>query len=116
MLVVGALFGLLSWLVVRFGAGHFEPFDSGLGLVLNQLTLIVGLTCFSGRFRPSASIAFLVGAYGGMVAYAYMLGGSDHRAWITLGAVVTVGLLALPGLFAVVLALVLRRQRLAPDR
>jgi hypothetical protein len=40
--LLGLLTGMLSWLLPWGITGFFEPFDTGAGLRLNQLVLVLG--------------------------------------------------------------------------
>lgn len=104
---------MLSWAAALAVSGRFEPYDSGCGLLANQLLLSIPAAILACRYRPSAPILLLLGAYLGMNLYAYGFGGSEHRAWATLGAITSLLLLVLPVVLVFAVAIV-RRLRGTP--
>ena len=113
LFVAGTAIGALSWLAAYAVSGVFEPYDSSLGLLVNQVVLSAPAAFVAYRYRASASLVLLVGAYVGMNAYAYSFGGSEHRVWAALGAVVSTMLLLAPVLLALG-AVAYRRLRRGP--
>ena len=97
----GIALGALSWGLVSLVSNRFEPFDSGIGFIVNQAVLSFAAFGISFGFGTSASLIVLLGAYSGMNAYAYILGGSETRAWVTLGLITALGLLVIPAIFGV---------------
>ena len=113
----GAAIGALSWLVASLVSGKFEPFDSGQGLLFNQFILVASTTLLAWQSRPLTTLLFLGAAYVGMNAYAYALGGSEHRAWALLGAVINALLIVAPAALAIGTTLLRRlvQRRSAPE-
>lgn len=96
--IIGFLLGALSWGMAYAVSGTFEPFDSGVGLLVTQAILSSAALMFGFKKGSIASGVLVAGGYMGMNVYAYAFGGSEARAWAMLGAVTTVGLVILPAL------------------
>lgn len=96
--IIGFLLGALSWGIAYAVSGTFEPFDSGVGLLVTQAILSSAALMIGFKKGSIASVVLVAGGYMGMNAYAYAFGGSEARAWAMLGAVTTVGLVILPAL------------------
>lgn len=96
VLVVGFALGALSWFAAAAASGSFEPYDSGVGLMVNQAVLSAPVALLAWRGRSGLSLLLLCGAYLGMNAYAYGFGSSETRSWATLGAVVSMLLMLAP--------------------
>lgn len=116
LLTGGLALGMLSWLAALAVSGQFEPYDSGVGLLVNQVVLSVPAVFFASRYRPSAPFLFLCGAYVGMNAYTYACGGSEKKAWAALGAVTSLSLLLLPAVLVTVITVIRRVRRVQPQR
>ncbi len=99
---IGIIAGAASWGVVSLVSDRYEPFDSGLGFFVGQfmLSIIAFWIGYKKRFRDLA--IYLTGAYVGMNAYAYIFGGSEQRAWASLGMVTTISLIIIPLVFGVI--------------
>ncbi len=99
---IGIIAGAASWGVVSLVSDRYEPFDSGLGFFVGQfmLSIIAFWIGYKKRFRDLAG--YLTGAYVGMNAYAYIFGGSEQRAWASLGMVTTISLIIIPLVFGVI--------------
>ncbi len=99
---IGIIAGAASWGVVSLVSDRYEPFDSGLGFFVGQfmLSIIAFWIGYKKRFRDLA--VYLTGAYVGMNAYAYIFGGSEQRAWASLGMVTTISLIIIPLVFGVI--------------
>lgn len=111
----GAGVGGLSWAVASLASGKFEPFDSGVGLIVNQFILTVSTAFLAWRYAIATPILYLTAAYLGMNGYAYLFGGSESTAWVLLGAIVSTTLLLAPmiGLFVTIAVKALRRRSLS---
>ncbi|CAG0929467.1 hypothetical protein PLCT1_01068 [Planctomycetaceae bacterium] len=105
---------MLSWAAALAVSGQFEPYDSASGLLVNQFVLSVPAVVLSWRYRPSAPLLFLFGAYVGMNLYSYGFGGSEHRVWAALGAITSLLLLVLPAALVLIVAVVRRLRRTLP--
>jgi hypothetical protein len=92
----GVVAGIVSWVVVPVASGKFEPYDSGVGMAVNQLVLSISFAIIFWRYRLLTALLFALGAYAGTNAYVYAFGGGDHRGFWMLGAVVSTSLFALP--------------------
>ena len=99
---IGIIAGAASWGVVSLVSDRYEPFDSGLGFFVGQfmLSIIAFWIGYKKRFKDLA--VYLTGAYVGMNAYAYIFGGSEQRAWASLGMVTTISLIIIPLVFGVI--------------
>lgn len=93
---LGAVAGAVSWAVVPVVSGKFEPFDSTVGMLANQMALTIPVVIVALRYRLFAAFLFGIGAYIGLNAYVFALGGTEHKAWWVLGAVVSTVLFAAP--------------------
>lgn len=109
--VAGIAVGALSWLAASVVSGTFEPYDSSAGLLVNQLVLCSPAFILALRHRMAVPFLLLAGAYFGMNAYAYGFGGSGQRAWVGLGAAVSLLLLVLPATLTIGAAILRRLRR-----
>jgi len=100
-LVLGIVLGVVSWLAAWLGSGHFEPYDSSLGLLINQLIVALPALYFGLARRPGGLFLLVLGAWLGMNGYHYLFGGAEARAWAGLGAAMSLLLLAVPTLIGV---------------
>ncbi len=101
----GGLLGALGWLLPWVISGHFEPYDSGLGMFLNQLLLVLPALVIVWFFCMRIGLLFLLCAYLGLNLATYVLGDSEVRAWIGLGTVVSLILFIVPVVLTLILAL-----------
>ena len=111
-------FGALAWVIPGKASGHFEPYDSGIGLLVNQAILVAATIWAALRHGLRGVLIFLAGAYVGLNGYPYLFGSSESRAWAALGAVVNVLLLVVPALCALALLAYRRvrhRRQFSPD-
>ena len=100
LVAIGFGLGVFSWLAAGIWSGTFEPYDSSAGLLVNQAVLTIPTVYLAWRYRPIASIVMLIGSYLGMNSYSYVFGGSEARAWVLLGTIMSVVLVAGPAFFA----------------
>jgi hypothetical protein len=108
---IGALaVGAISWAVTPVLSGSFEPFDSGLALTVGQALMSMYSAYIGFRYGVSRLAMAVFGMYAGQVAYWYVLGSTDARAWALLGLFTTALLCVFPAL-AGVLGVVLQRVR-----
>lgn len=96
----GAAIGALSWFIASIVSGKFEPYDSSVGLLVNQIILSASVTFLAWRYRAAVPLLFMTGAYLGLNGYTYVFGSSETRAWAALGAAVSVFLFLAPMIFA----------------
>jgi hypothetical protein len=102
VLAFGLGCGALSWFTAHAVSGSFEPYDSSTGLAANQLVLCLPAILLACKPRLALILLYFLGAWLGMIAYAYAFGGSEQRAWAMLGAVTSLLLLFWPVVLAVV--------------
>ena len=114
LILGGAVVGAFSWFAPSVVSGTFEPYDSGAGLLLNQIILSVPAIVLAWRHRITVPLLFLASAYPGLNAYAWAFGSSEARAWAGLGALVSVLLFLAPMGFGLGAA-ALRRLRRGPS-
>lgn len=112
--VGGAVIGALSWFIASLVSGKFEPYDSSVGLLVNQFILSASVAFLAWRYRAAVPLLFMAGAYSGLNGYAYVFGSSETRAWAVLGAAVSVLLILMPMSFALG-AVTLRRLLRGPS-
>ena len=108
------MLGAFSWFAASVVSGTFEPYDSGAGLLLNQIILSVPAAVLAWRHRIAVPLLCLASAYAGLSAYAWAFGSSEVRAWAALGALVSMLLFPVPVAFALGAA-ALRRLRRGPS-
>ena len=111
----GAVLGALSWLAASALSGAFEPYDSSVGLLVNQAIVTVPTVYLALRHKPTTPALLLLGAYLGMNSYSYIFGSSESRVWAALGAMTSLLLVVGPAAFAsgVLLLRYFRRSRRA---
>ncbi len=86
---IGIIIGAISWACSGWFSDRFEPFDSSVGFILNQLLLSV-FAIYLGYTKGGKSLLlFLAFAYVGLNAYSYLFGGSEQKAWFLLGLFTT---------------------------
>lgn len=94
--LIAVCIGAFAWMASAEASGVFEPYDSGIGLLVNQIVLVAGALWVGLRQRPWSVPIFLAGAYVGLNAYPYAFGSSESREWAVLGAIASVLLLLAP--------------------
>lgn len=102
--------GALAWAASALASRGFEPYDSSIGLLVNQAILVTAAIRVALRHRVASVLIFLAGAYLGLNSYSYVFGSSESRAWVALGAVMSILLLIVPALCSLAL-LAFRRVR-----
>ena len=107
----GGLIGAFNWLMTGMISGSFDPFDSSLGLLNNQLMLAIPAMRLAWLYRPRIWLLFLLCAYVGLKVASYFFGGSESRAWFILGVFTGVAFLLLPAALALGLTLLRAFQR-----
>jgi len=90
----GVAIGAASWFFASVVSGEFEVYDSSMELAVNHSILSVSATLVAMRYRASAALLFIVSAYFGLNGFAYVMGSSESRVLVGLGAMVS-GLLFL---------------------
>lgn len=96
----GVLIGALSWLMTGMLSGSFEPFDSSLGWLINQLILAIPAMWLAWFYRARVWLIFLLCTHMGLNVASYAFGSSEARAWFWLGAFTIVVFLFLPAVLA----------------
>ncbi len=118
LLVIGFLLGAASWRVSYFASGAFEPFDSATGFVVCQAVLALPALVIGLRVGMLRALLMLSGAWVGIIAYAYIFGDSEARAWIALLLFTSLALLAFPagaGILGGAVRAILRKSRDTTD-
>jgi hypothetical protein len=96
--IAGVALGAFSWAVCPLVSGHFEPFDTSLGLIIGQMSMLL-LAIYTGWAKKLGFLLLLlVGMYLGQNLYAYAFGSSEIRAWMLLGLFSTLLLCILPSI------------------
>ncbi len=95
-LVLGFLLGAASWFIVPLVSNKFEPYDSETGFWIGQGLMVAAAFYFGFSDGIKSIVVFMVGAYIGLNIYPYLFGGSEQRAWASLGLVVSTLLCVLP--------------------
>jgi hypothetical protein len=107
----GIIIGAISWACSGWFSDRFEPFDSTVGFVLNQLLL----SCFSiyWGYKKGAIplLLFLLSAYIGLNAYSYIFGGTEQKTWFLLGLITTLVFFSLPLVLGFIAKIVGGRQK-----
>jgi hypothetical protein len=102
---LGVALGAASWFVVPLVSNKFEPYDSDTGLLIGQALMAAAAFYFGFVHRIINIVVFIVGAYIGLNLYPYLFGGSEQRAWASLGLLVSTLLCVLPliaGIFGII--------------
>lgn len=81
----GGRTGAFNWLMTGMISGSFDPFDSSLGLLVNQLNLAIPAMLLAWFYRPRIWLLFLLCAYVGLNIASNIFGSSEARAWFMLG-------------------------------
>jgi hypothetical protein len=92
----GIALGAFGWGISHWVSGQFEPYDSGAGFLATQIVLVPAAAMAGYRWGIAASFVLVLGGYIGLNGYAYVLGGSESRAWAMLGAISTLLLVIVP--------------------
>jgi len=111
----GVLIGAFSWLMVGMISGSFDPFDSSLGLLVNQFILAIPAMLLAWLYRARVWLLFLLCAYAGLNAASYFFGSSEAHVWFWLGAFTSVVFLFYPAVLALGLTLFRAFQRKLSD-
>lgn len=101
----GGLIGASNWLITGMISGSFDPYDSSLGLLINQLILAMPALLLAWFYRPRIWLLFLLCAYVGLNVSSYIFGSSEARAWFMLGAFTSLVFLMFPAALALGLTL-----------
>lgn len=112
VLVLGFMLGCAAWAIVPLVSNKFEPFDSGIGMLIGQLvsSAVAGYLGFSRGVK--AVLMFVAGLYVGFNVYAYTFGSTDIRAMFALGLLTNIFLCIYPlmsGLFGKIIAMLTAR-------
>jgi hypothetical protein len=108
--VIGVAIGALSWVISPLLSGGFEPFDSGLAMVVGQIAMSAYSGYIGFRYGFAKLLVTVFGMYVGQLGYAYSFGGSEGRAWILLGAFTIMLLCVVPALTGLI-GVIIRRKR-----
>lgn len=111
----GVLIGAFSWLMVGMISGSFDPFDSSLGLLVNQFILAIPAMLLAWLYRARVWLLFLLCAYVGLNAASYVFGSLEARAWFMPGAFTSVVFLFYPAVLALGLTVFRAFQRKRSD-
>jgi hypothetical protein len=106
----GVVAGAISWGVVGLVSDKYEPFDSGIGLLIGQSILSAVAFRVGYKKKLRELMIYLVAAYVGMNLYSYIFGGSEQRAWAYLGVITTIALMVFPLVFGVI-GIIVRKVR-----
>ena len=109
----GIILGALSWAVCPLVSNSFEPFDTGSGFIIGQLTMLIFISYVGWSTNIKNVVIRVVGLYMGQNTYAYIFGTSETKAWATLLLFTSIALCLLPllsGLIARGVNVYLRRQ------
>jgi hypothetical protein len=89
LIIIGIIVGAISWACSGWFSDSFEPFDSDVGFILNQLLLSVSAIYLGYKKGVNYLLLFLLYAYVGLNGYSYVFGGSEQKAWFQLGLFTT---------------------------
>jgi len=107
----GVLTGAFGWLITGMISGSFDPFDSSLGWLINQLILAIPAMLLAWLYRARAWLIFLLCTHVGLNAASYIFGSSEARVWFWLGVFTSVVFLFAPAVLALGLTLFRAFQR-----
>jgi len=93
---IGFTLGALSWVVVPMVSNNFEPFDSGIGFLIGQVTMSAGAIYFSYSKGIKNIIFYMLGIYIGQNLYAYVFGPPGTRSWALLLLITSIALCVFP--------------------
>jgi hypothetical protein len=97
--VIGFILGCLSWAICPLVSDRFEPFDTGIGFLIGQVIMAV-FTVYIGFIANYKKLLLAVlGLYLGQNAYAYVVGGSEAKAWAVLLLFTSIFLCIIPLVF-----------------
>jgi hypothetical protein len=84
LFIIGIFLGALSWAVCPLVSDRFEPFDTGKGFIIGQLSMLVFAAYVGWNKNMKAVMLSVAGLYLGQNAYAYIFGTGETRAWAVL--------------------------------
>ncbi len=96
LIIIGIIVGAVSWACSGWFSDRFEPFDSDIGFILNQLLLSFFVIYIGYKKGAKSLLLFLLSAYIGLNAYSYIFGGSEQKAWFLLGLFTTLVFFIVP--------------------
>jgi hypothetical protein len=102
VLLIGIIFGSLSWIVVPIASDKFEPFDSELGFYIGQSALSIIAIYLGYKNGLKHVLIFVLGIYISSNMYPYIFGSSESRAWALFGLITTLALCVFPLIFGLV--------------
>ena len=95
-LIVGIIFGALSWAIVPLVSNKFEPFDSEAGFYIGQSVLSIIAIYLGYKHSLKHVLIYILGIYVSSNAYPYIFGSSESRVWAGLGLITTLALCIYP--------------------
>jgi hypothetical protein len=102
VIIVGVSVGAISWVLSGLLATQFEPFDSAIGFLANQIILCLLAAYYGYKKGFMVLSAYLFSACIGMNAYVYLLGDSEKKAWILLYLITSIIFLVMPFILGLV--------------
>jgi hypothetical protein len=101
-LLIGIIFGALSWAIVPIVSDNFEPFDSEWGFYIGQSVLSIIAIYLGYKHGLKYVLIFVLGIYMSSNVYPYIFGSSESRAWALLGLITALALCIFPLIFGVI--------------
>lgn len=101
-LLIGIIFGALSWAIVPIVSDKFEPFDSESSFYIGQSMLSIIAIYLGYKHGLKHVLIFVLGIYISSNVYSYIFGSSESRAWALLGLITTLALCIFPLICGVV--------------
>jgi hypothetical protein len=96
LIIIGIFVGAISWACSGWFSDRFEPFDSELGFILNQLLLSIFAIYLGYKKGVKSLLLFIFYAYIGLNSYSYIFGSSEQKALFLLGLFTTLVFLFFP--------------------
>jgi hypothetical protein len=102
VIIVGVFTGAISWALSGLLTAQFEPFDSVVGFLANQIILCFFAAYYGYKKGFIVLSAYLFSAYIGMNIYMYQLGDSEQKEWILLYLITSIIFLVMPFILGLV--------------
>ncbi len=96
LFITGIVLGALSWAICPLVSDSFEPFDTGRGLIIGQLAMLIFVSFIGWSTNIVNVILSVAGLYVGQNTYAYIFGTSEAQAWAILLLFTSIFLCLLP--------------------
>jgi hypothetical protein len=99
--VASVIIGAIGWAQGALTSQQLEPWDTGIGAVINQTLFCLTSFIIGSRTGFWKMVLSILCMYGGQLLYIWYFGTDDQRSWFMLCMMTTIILFVLPLLFGI---------------